>query len=54
MMMFQIIKKAEIKFPSQITISNDAKDLIKKVLLHYLKVLNLIRMAICFTIYYQK
>lgn len=39
MIMFQIIKKSEIKFPSQISISEKMKDLIKKVFF-FLKLLN--------------
>ena len=31
MMMFQLIRKAEIRFPAQITVSEEAKDLVKKV-----------------------
>ena len=31
MMMFQLIRKAEIRFPAQIVISEEAKDLVKKV-----------------------
>ena len=32
MMMFQLIRKAEIRFPAQIMVSEEAKDLVKKVL----------------------
>lgn len=31
MMMFQLIRKAEIRFPSQIHFSDEGKDLIQKV-----------------------
>ena len=36
MTMFQIIKKSEIKFPSQISISEKMKDLIKKVFFFFI------------------
>ena len=33
MMMFQLIRKAEIRFPAQIIVSEEAKDLVKKVII---------------------
>lgn len=33
MTMFQLIKSCDLRFPSQVTVSGEAKDLIKKVLM---------------------
>lgn len=33
MMMFQLIRKAEIRFPAQISVSEEAKDLVRKLVM---------------------
>lgn len=46
MAMFQLIKSCDLRFPSQVTVSGEAKDLIKKVFIFYFLSINFLFMCI--------